>query len=123
MPRLTFTATEADILRHRLTFLAALDAEDLADLFPEHEAPAGLAEMADLAAAQLYDGPLAVTYCHPDTLLVLAEAVEGSTFLEMAKEGAQAGALSRQKLAAFRLALASAAEKIEGPLGRRLLIP
>ncbi len=113
MARISFTALEADVLRHRLVFLAALDVEDLQEIFPAHNSPADLAQAADLAADLLYDGRLEVVLTHRDTLLVLVEAVEGATIHELADEATEAGAISRQKQQAYRRALASAAAKIE----------
>lgn len=113
MARISFTALEADVLRHRLVFLAALDVEDLQEIFPAHDSPEDLAQAAELASAQLYDGRLEVTIAHQDTLLVLVDAVEGATIHELADEATEAGAISRQKQQAYRRALASAAAKIE----------
>lgn len=113
MVRVTFTSLEADVLRHRLDFLASLDAEDLQEIFPAHDSPGDLAQAAELASAQLYDGRLEVTIAHPDTLLVLVDAVEGATIHELAVEATEAGAISRQKQQAYRQALASAKAKIE----------
>lgn len=113
MARISFTALEADVLRHRLVFLAALDVEDLQEIFPAHDSPADLAQAADLAADLLYDGRLEVAVTHRDTLLVLVEAVEGATIHELADEATEAGAISRQKRQAYRQALASATAKIE----------
>lgn len=98
MVRVTFTSLEADVLRHRLVYLAALDIEDLQEIFPAHDSPADLAQAADLAADLLYDGRLEVVLTHRDTLLVLVEAVEGATIHELADEATEAGAISRQKI-------------------------
>ena len=113
MARISFTALEADVLRHRLDFLAALDAEDLQEIFPAHDSPGDLAQAAELASTQLYDGRLEVTIAHHDTLLVLVDAVEGATIHELAGEAAESGKISRQKQQAYRQALVSATAKIE----------
>jgi len=113
MARISFTSIEADVLRHRLDFLAGLDDDDLQEIFPAHDSPCDLAQAAELASAQLYDGRLEVTIAHPDTLLVLVDAVEGATMHELAGEAAEGGKISRQKQQAYRQALVSATAKIE----------
>lgn len=105
--RLHFTAIESDLLRHRLDHLAQLDADALAELFPDYEEPEALAELARHASAQLYDGQLCVTVADVGTLLVLEDAAEGTTIHEAAE-----GAVSRQKLAAYKAARETAYEKV-----------
>lgn len=123
MARIVFTAIEADVLRHRLDYLAGLDADDLDGIFPAHDSPSDLALAAELASGQLYDGRLVVTIAHTDTLLVLIEAVEGATIHELANEATQGGNISRQKQQAFRQALVTAAAKIERAAGRFVQTP
>lgn len=110
--QIRFSGIEADALRHRLTYLADMEADELADLFPDYDAPEALAELADHAAAQLYDGMLHVTVADVGTLLVLEDAVEGATIHELAEEGREAGRITRQKAAAYKSALKTAGEKI-----------
>lgn len=123
MTAITFTSIEADVLRHRLCHLSEMDDEDLAELFPDHAAPGTLAIMAERAACQLKDGWLTVTIAHPDTVLVLVDAIEGSTHHEVAYEAEQSGRISRQKRAAYLTALATAAAKITFATGVEVKLP
>lgn len=123
MTAITFTSIEADVLRHRLSHLSEMDDEDLAELFPEHAAPGTLAIMAERAACQLKDGWLAVTIAHPDTVLVLVDAIEGSTHHEVANEAESMGMISAQKSVAYRKALATAAAKITFATGTEVKLP
>ena len=105
--RLYFTAIESDLLRHRLDYLAQLDAEDLAELFPDYEQPEALADLAQAASGQLFDGQLCVTVADYGTLLLLEDATEGTTIHE-----ATSGEVSRQKVAAYKAARESAYAKV-----------
>ncbi|MDX1296633.1 MAG: hypothetical protein R3260_00120 [Pseudomonas sp.] len=123
MAGIVFTAIEADVLRHRLGYLAGLDADDLDGIFPTHDSPSDLALAAELASGQLYDGRLVVANAHPDTLLVLVEAIEGATIHELASEATQGGKISRQKQLDYLQALVTAADKIERAAGRAVQTP
>lgn len=124
-PIITFTQIEAEVLKHRLEYLAELDTSDMRELFPDHPDPARLAERAGALGRRMkYSGPSVIQLdMLPDAELLLIEAIEGSTHHELAEESESAGMITWQKRNAYHRAQETAAEKLQAATGREVKLP
>lgn len=117
---IAFTPVETEVLTHRLEILSEEETceelfDDEADVDPEQAAA-----YAERMQAQIAAGNHVLPLDVPCALKVLAEALEGCTLLEMAKEAVEDGEITSQKRSSLTRGRNSAARKIEKLLGRPL---
>ncbi|WP_408601537.1 hypothetical protein [Pseudomonas sp. PLMAX] len=119
---ITFTANEAIVLESRLSMLN--EEETWEDLFEDvDDVQIDFQQAADYAErmrVQINAGDFVLPLDVPCALEVLAEALEGSTLTDLAKEGIDNGKITPQKRSAIVRARDTAAKKIETLLGREL---
>lgn len=117
-----FTATEALVFESRLSMLN--EEETWEDLFEDRDDVEidfeQAADYAERMRVQINAGDFVLPLDVPCALEVLAEALEGSTLMDLAKEGIDNGQITTQKRSAFIRARETAAKKIESLLGREL---
>ena len=111
MSTLKLSKYEAEILVHRLEFLA--DPDNAQGVFEDtkHE-PESIATFAERMLASLQAGARSVEVDHPAVLVVLDDCAEDNTFLEMSKEAVDSRTLSRQIASRYRTAASSLRSKI-----------
>ncbi len=111
MSTLKLTKQEAEILVHRLEFLA--DPENAQDVFEDTEFDhESIATFAAGMLASLQAGARSVAVDHPAVLAVLDDCAEDDTFLEMTKEAVDSRKISRQSASRYRSAASSLRSKI-----------
>ena len=119
---ITFSENEAIVLESRLSMLN--EEETWEDLFEDvDDVQIDFQQAADYAErmrVQINAGDFVLPLDVPCALEVLAEALEGSTLMDLAKEGIENGKITTQKRTAYVRARETAAKKIETLLGRQL---
>lgn len=119
---ITFTENEAIVLESRLSMLN--EEETWEDLFEDRDDVEidfeQAADYAERMRVQINAGNFVLPLDVPCALEVLAEALEGSTLIDLAKEGIDNGKITQQKRSAFVRARDTAAKKIESLLGRQI---
>ena len=117
-----FTATEGLVLESRLSMLN--EEETWEDLFEDRDDVEidfeQAADYAERMRVQINAGDFVLPLDVPCALEVLAEALEGSTLMDLAKEGIDNGKITTQKRTVYVRARETAAKKIETLLGRQL---
>jgi hypothetical protein len=117
--QITFTPTEAEIIAHRLGQLSEED--DLAELFEEEDINVALASaFAQKLSMQFHAKNYVVNIEEPWDLLILAEALEGSTYFGDDEHAILDGLQTRQKSTAHKRSAQTAADKISKLLGREV---
>ena len=111
MSTLKLSKYEAEILVHRLEFLA--DPDNAQDVFEDTEHDhESIANFAAGMLASLQAGARSIEVDHPAVLVVLDDCAEDNTFLEMSKEAVDSRTLSRQIASRYRTAASSLRSKI-----------
>jgi hypothetical protein len=117
--QITFTPTEAEIIAHRLGQLSEED--ELVELFEEEDINlAQASEFASTLSKQFQAKNYVVIIREPSDLLILAEALEGSTYFGDDEYAIRDGLQTRQKSAAHKRSAQTAADKISKLLGREV---
>jgi hypothetical protein len=119
---ITFSKIEAETLTHRLHFLS--DESELEELMADDTLD--LEELARFALQQAQDfekGLLTVTLTRREHVEALAEAIEGSTVHDIARDEASSERRSRQSATAVTRSLETASDKIEKATGRVVRLP
>lgn len=122
---INFNKAEAEAVRHRLAFLAALDLDGMLELF-EEEASLDCVELvayAGRADAALRDPLHRVLVDRPEHVAILVEAIEGATVHAVASEEAAAGRVTRIAAVNVRHALRSAGRKVTAATGSAVRAP
>ncbi|WP_338924086.1 hypothetical protein V0M98_38370 (plasmid) [Pseudomonas silesiensis] len=118
--QITFTPTEAEIIAHRLGQLSEED--ELVELFEEEDINLAQASaFADALSKQFATKNYVVNISEPRDLLILAEALEGSTYFGDGKHAIFDGLQTQQKSTAHKRAAQTAADKISKMLGRNVI--
>lgn len=122
---INFNKSEAEVVRHRLAFLATLDLDDMQQLFEEEGELDCLVllEYAAKAEAALRDPMHRVLVERPEHVAILVEAIEGATVHAVASDEAAAGRITRIAAVNVRHSLRSAGRKVTAATGSAVRAP
>lgn len=122
--QIQLTKIEAEVVEHRLQFLADAEDEDIEELFDSEDLHIErLRAFSEATARNLREGNLIIPVSCEEARTALIEAIEGATIHHMALEACDDKRISHQKVQAYSRALTSAAEKITLLTGQPVVVP